>query len=88
MVVITNELRDHIADFDDFWRPVRNYFYWEPHCFDIPICWSLRSIFDAMDGVDRISDKFHDVVTTSINEVHCRISPKTSINSMRSCRSC
>ena len=53
-----DELRDHIADFDDFWRPIRNYFYWEPHCYDIPICWSLRSIFDAMDGVDRISDKF------------------------------
>ena len=32
MVVITDELRDHIADFDDFWRPVRNYFYWEPQC--------------------------------------------------------
>ena len=66
MEVITNELRDHIADFDDFWRPIRNYFYWEPHCFDIPICWSLRSIFDAMDGVDQISDKLHDLVTTSI----------------------
>src|SRR6201998_3531798 len=32
----TSELRDHIADFDDFWRPIRNYFYWEPHCFDLP----------------------------------------------------
>ena len=32
MVAITDELRDHIADFDDFWRPIRNYFYWEPHC--------------------------------------------------------
>ena len=30
--------------------------------YDIPICWSLRSIFDAMDGIDRISGKFHDVV--------------------------
>jgi RND superfamily putative drug exporter len=59
---VTDELRDHVADFDDFWRPFRNYLYWEPHCYDIPICWSLRSIFDAMDGVDRISDKFHDVV--------------------------
>ena len=59
---ITEELRDHIADFDDFWRPIRNYFYWEPHCFNIPICWSLRSIFDALDGVDRISDKMDDLV--------------------------
>jgi putative drug exporter of the RND superfamily len=51
-----DDLRDHIADFDDFWRPIRNYFYWEPHCFDIPICWSLRSIFDSIDSVDTVSD--------------------------------
>jgi putative drug exporter of the RND superfamily len=60
---ITGELRDHIADFDDFWRPIRNYFYWEPHCFDIPICWSLKSIFDGLDGVDQINDKFQDLVS-------------------------
>src|SRR6201997_294253 len=52
----TAELRDHIADFDDFWRPIRNYFYWEPHCFDIPICWSLRSLFDSLDGVAKLTD--------------------------------
>ncbi|MUL63414.1 hypothetical protein BOO86_02960 [Mycobacterium sp. CBMA 234] len=59
---ITNELRDHIADFEDFWRPVRNYFYWEPHCFDIPVCHSLKSIFDTMDGVDEVSDQLNDLV--------------------------
>jgi putative drug exporter of the RND superfamily len=52
----TNELRDHIADFDDFWRPIRAYFYWEKHCYDIPICWSLRAIFDVLDGVDEVSE--------------------------------
>lgn len=25
---ITDQIRDHIADFDDFWRPIRSYFYW------------------------------------------------------------
>ena len=59
---ITAELRDHIADFDDFFRPIRNYFYWEPHCYDIPICFALRSIFDAIDGTDQINDKFQDLV--------------------------
>ncbi|MGV9800269.1 MMPL/RND family transporter [Mycobacterium sp. NPDC003449] len=54
---ITKDLRGSIALFDDFLRPIRNYFYWEPHCFDIPICWSLRSIFDAMDGVDELDDQ-------------------------------
>jgi RND superfamily putative drug exporter len=57
MVDITNELRDHIADFDDFFRPIRSYFYWERHCFDIPACWSLRSLFDALDGIDEITEK-------------------------------
>ncbi|MBN3459548.1 RND family transporter [Mycobacterium sp. DSM 3803] len=56
------ELRDHIADFDDFWRPIRNYLYWEPHCFDIPLCWSVRSIFDALDGVDEVTDKMQNLV--------------------------
>ncbi|HEX7323669.1 MAG TPA: MMPL family transporter [Mycobacterium sp.] len=56
------EMRDHLADFDDFWRPIRNYFYWEKHCFDIPICWSLRSIFDTMDGVDVMSGDFDSMV--------------------------
>jgi putative drug exporter of the RND superfamily len=58
LVDTTNELRDRIADFDDFFRPIRSYFYWERHCFDIPMCWSLRSIFDALDGIDEISEKF------------------------------
>ncbi len=61
MTQITDELRDHIADFDDFWRPIRSYFYWEKHCYDIPICWSLRSIFTALDGVDEISEKLQDL---------------------------
>ncbi len=56
---ITDQLRDHIADFDDFWRPMRNYMYWEPHCFDIPMCWSLRSIYDSLDGIDQLDEKFH-----------------------------
>ncbi|GLD42937.1 putative transport protein MmpL1 [Mycobacterium kiyosense] len=52
----TGELRDHLADFEDVWRPIRSYFYWERHCFDIPLCWSLRSLFEGIDGVDRLSE--------------------------------
>ena len=59
MEQITNELRDHISDFEDFWRPIRSYFYWERHCYDIPICFSLRSVFDLLDGVDDVTDKLH-----------------------------
>jgi RND superfamily putative drug exporter len=57
-----SEVRDHLADFDDFFRPIRNYFYWEPHCANIPICWSLRSIFDSLDGISQMSDDFQDIV--------------------------
>jgi RND superfamily putative drug exporter len=59
---ITNELRDRISDFEDFWRPIRSYFYWERHCFDIPICWSIRSIFDSIDGVDQVTEKLGTLV--------------------------
>ena len=52
MTVDIAELRDNIANFDDFFRPLRNYFYWEPHCFDIPVCWAIRSMFDTLDGID------------------------------------
>ena len=62
MAVDVAELRDHIADFDDFFRPLRNYLYWEPHCYDIPICWSMRSTFDALDGVDTMTDTFQSLL--------------------------
>ena len=62
MVATTNELRDHIADFDDFFRPIRNYFYWEPHCYNIPICWAFRSVFDTLDGINVLSDKLGGLV--------------------------
>ena len=62
MVLDTNEIRDHIADFDDFFRPIRNYFYWEPHCFDIPVCWAVRSVFDTLDGIDILSDDLGKMV--------------------------
>ncbi|KZS58058.1 RND family transporter [Mycobacterium ostraviense] len=63
-IATINDLRDKIANFDDFWRPLRSYFYWEKHCFDIPICWALRSVFDALDGIDQLSARFEDLTAT------------------------
>jgi putative drug exporter of the RND superfamily len=57
LLATTEELRDHIADFDDEFRPLRNYFYWEPHCFDIPMCNAIRSLFDSLDGIDKLTDQ-------------------------------
>ncbi|BBY08251.1 putative membrane protein, MmpL [Mycobacterium noviomagense] len=56
MKATLDEMRDHLADFDDFARPLRSYLYWEPHCYDIPVCWASRSVFEAIDGVDKFSD--------------------------------
>ena len=56
------EFRDHIADFEDFWRPIRNYVYWEPHCFDIPVCWAYRSLFDLLDGTNQISENMQGLL--------------------------
>ncbi len=63
MKATTDEMRDHLADFDDFFRPMRNYLYWEPHCINIPICWSFRSLFDGLDGVDKLADNLNALLT-------------------------
>jgi putative drug exporter of the RND superfamily len=62
MTIDISELRDHMGDFDDFFRPIRSYFYWEKHCFDIPVCWSFRSIFDALDGIDTMTDDIQSLL--------------------------
>ncbi|MEK5756923.1 hypothetical protein, partial [Acinetobacter variabilis] len=46
------KMRDNIANFDDSFRPIRNYLYWEPHCFDIPMCWAMRSLNESLDSID------------------------------------
>lgn len=55
-------LMDSAANFDDFFRPIRNYLYWEPHCYDIPVCFSFRSIFDAIDGIAALNDKMKEML--------------------------
>ncbi|WP_459976292.1 MMPL/RND family transporter, partial [Mycobacterium avium] len=62
MVAEMNELRDHISDFDDSFRPIRSYFYWEKHCFDIPVCQAIRSVFDTLDGVDTLTDAIGELM--------------------------
>jgi RND superfamily putative drug exporter len=62
MAVDIGEVRDNISDFDDFFRPIRNYFYWEPHCYNIPVCHSLRAIFDTLDGIDVLTDDVQQLV--------------------------
>ena len=55
---IINELRDEIANLDDFFRPVRSYFYWEKHCYNIPACSAFRDVFNAIDGIDQLTEVF------------------------------
>ncbi len=67
-VATVTDLRDKLADFDDQFRPLRNYFYWEPHCFDIPMCAALRSVFDSLDGISQLADKF-GTITASLDKL-------------------
>jgi RND superfamily putative drug exporter len=62
MTVDVEELRDHIANFDDFFRPIRNYFYWEPHCYNIPVCFAIRSVFDTLDGINVMTDDIKAII--------------------------
>ncbi|QCH26281.1 RND family transporter [Mycobacteroides salmoniphilum] len=72
-----NEIRDHLADFDDVIRPLRNYSYWEQHCFDIPACSAIRSVFDAIDGVDTFSDKMR-ALTAGVGSIDAVIPQMTA----------
>lgn len=67
-VAIAGELRDDIANFDDFFRPVRSYFYAEPHCYSIPTCAAMRSIYDATDGVDKLTEKL-GILSNDLNSI-------------------
>lgn len=61
---VTADMNQGIANLDDFLRPLRNYFYWEPHCFDIPACWAMRSLFDALDGIDSLETEITNAVAS------------------------
>lgn len=61
---VTDELRSNLANLEDFFRPMRSYFYWEKHCFDIPICYAFRSLFESIDGLDKMADDIKDAVTS------------------------
>ncbi|OIN79211.1 MMPL/RND family transporter, partial [Mycobacterium malmoense] len=74
MQKVTDELRSELSNLDDFFRPIRSYFYWEKHCFDIPICWTFRSVFEALDGIDKMADDIKDAVASL--EVIDRVLPQ------------
>ncbi|GFG74047.1 putative membrane protein, MmpL [Mycobacterium botniense] len=53
---VSEEMNEEVSNLDDFFRPIKSYFYWEKHCFDIPICWAFRSLFDTIDHIDKLAD--------------------------------
>ncbi|WAC94171.1 RND family transporter [Mycobacterium sp. Aquia_213] len=62
--LVTDDLRSELSNLEDFFRPIRSYFYWERHCFDIPVCYTFRSLFEAVDGLDKLADDIKDAVTS------------------------
>src|SRR6201996_7626529 len=65
---VTHEMNQEISNLDDFFRPVKSYFYWERHCFDVPMCWSFRSLFDTLDNIDKLADDITEA-RTSLEEI-------------------
>src|SRR6516162_11118292 len=59
---VTNEMNQEISNFDDFFRPMKSYFYWEKHCSDIPVCWAFRSLLESFDSVDELTDELGNTV--------------------------
>ncbi|MGH3641630.1 MAG: RND family transporter, partial [Mycobacterium sp.] len=60
---VSDEINQDISNVDDFFRPLKSYFYFEPHCYDIPICWAFRSLFDGLDGIDALTEQIGNAVT-------------------------
>jgi RND superfamily putative drug exporter len=67
-LAIISEVRDKLANFDDFFRPLHSYFYWDKHCYDIPACFALRNTFEALDSIDQLAEKFEDL-TASLDKL-------------------
>ncbi|OBH20597.1 hypothetical protein A5694_15940 [Mycolicibacter sinensis] len=63
MQALTEQMDEEISNLDDFMRPIRSYFYWEPHCYDIPVCWAFRSLWDMMDSVDKLAENIKNAVS-------------------------
>ncbi|MGB9303616.1 MAG: RND family transporter [Mycobacterium sp.] len=57
---VTDEMNSEISNFDDFWRPIKAYFYFDRHCFDVPMCWAFRSLFDTLDNIDKLAADIMD----------------------------
>ncbi|MGO9551078.1 MMPL/RND family transporter [Mycobacterium sp.] len=67
-LALISDIRDKLANFDDFFRPLHSYFYWEKHCYDIPVCFALRNTFEALDSIDQVTEKFEDL-TASLDKL-------------------
>ena len=63
---VANDINEEVSNLDDFFRPIKSYFYWDKHCFDIPICWALRSVWDTIDQIDHLAE---DINKTRISLV-------------------
>ncbi|MGB9227409.1 RND family transporter [Mycobacterium sp.] len=57
---VTNEMNSEISNLDDFFRPIKSYFYFDRHCFDVPLCWAFRSVFDTLDNIDKLAADIND----------------------------
>ncbi len=57
---VTEEMNEEVSNVDDFFRPLKSYFYWEKHCFDIPICWTFRSLWDTIDHIDHLAEDINN----------------------------
>ncbi|OBH59499.1 hypothetical protein A5685_03410 [Mycobacterium colombiense] len=72
---VSNEMNEEVSNLDDFFRPVKSYFYWEKHCFDIPICWAFRSLWDTIAHIDHLAEdiKFARVSLVEVDKAFPQI---------------
>ncbi|UQX09669.1 MMPL/RND family transporter [Candidatus Mycobacterium methanotrophicum] len=59
---IAAEVRQNIDNVNTTLRPLRGYFDADPNCDNVQICSAIKSVYQSMGGVDKLSDKLSDLV--------------------------
>jgi putative drug exporter of the RND superfamily len=71
---VSDDINEELSNLDDFFRPIKSYFFWDKHCFDIPICWTFRSVFSGIDQIDHLAEDIK-FAKTSLEEID-KVLPK------------
>ncbi|MBS9535256.1 RND family transporter [Mycobacterium sp. M1] len=64
---IAQQMRQHMSEFDQSSKPLRDTLDSQQDCRADPTCWSMRSAYAALDGANLLSDKLNELAPDMSN---------------------